>query len=196
MEKVERIKKLKEKLKVLTIKHEERIMCLDTLKNAHIYCIISNIPSQQYGCLLENYICKKFNYTKNKASDSNGDLSKDGFTLEIKVSFGGSKYKRYNFVQIRPSHKCDFYILTAYNVSIENAENEGELFIFKIPNHKMQSLLLKYGNYAHGSVKIHGTITNESLNDNDNKKEYALRCTINDKCWKSLIPFRITENDL
>jgi hypothetical protein len=35
---------------------------------------------------------------------------------EVKVSLGGATHSKFNFVQIRPSHDCDTYILTAYHL--------------------------------------------------------------------------------
>jgi hypothetical protein len=123
-------------------------------------------------------------------------LYKNGKNSEIKVSLGGTIHTKFNYVQIRPLHDCDNYILTAYHLSYENVENSGELYIFKVPNKDMKILLLSYGHYAHGTVKEHGKITSECLEDTQNKKEFALRPSFNDKCWKSLIEYRIQEYEL
>lgn len=186
-----RIHRLKEILALSKIKHEDNIIKQQNLKDAHIYCVIHNISAQQYGPLLEMYIRKQFNYTKNKAENCTGDCLKNGKNIEIKVSLGGATHTRFNFVQIRPSHNCDAYLLTAYHLSLENVESEGELYIFNIPKIKMNDLIISYGGYAHGTVKEHGIITYESLN-----KEYALRPTINDECWNSLMNFRVQESSL
>jgi len=193
MDKAERVKRLKEHLDMSKINHKVEIMKQSTLKDAHIYCIINNVSAQQFGPLLEDYIRINFNYIKNKAKNCTGDCSKDGKNSEIKVSLGGATHTKFNFVQIRPSHDCTTYILTAYHLSPENIENEGELYIFKVPKEDIKQIVMLYGGYAHGTIKEHGRITIEMINDEKNKKEYALRPTINDMCWKALMYFRVPE---
>lgn len=196
MSKLDIVETLKKHLSHTKVKHEEQIMKLNTLKEAHVYCIINGISSQQYGPLLEKFIQIKFNYNKNKAEDCIGDCSKDGKNAEVKVSFGGKTHTKFNYVQIRPSHDCDTYILTAYHLSFENVEMEGELYIFKVPKEEIKKLIISYGGYAHGTIKEHGQITVESMNDKTTIKEYAIRPVINDNCWKMLIRFRIHECDI
>jgi hypothetical protein len=198
MNKIERIKKLKEHLNISKTTHEvsEQIMKLNTLKEANVYCVINSLSAQQYGPILEKYIRTKFNYIKNKAASCTGDCSKDGKNSEVKVSLGGASHTKFNFVQIRPSHDCDIYILTAYNLSIENVETEGELYIFKVPKLDIKQIVANYGGYAHGTIKEHGKITINSLNDEKNINEYAIRPTINDECWKMLMLYRINETEL
>ena len=190
----DRVKILKEHLIMSKIKHEDHIMILTTLKEAHVYCVIHKLTSQQYGPLLERYIRTQFKYFKNNAQDCTGDCSKDGKNTEIKVSLGGSTHTKFNFVQIRPTHECDYYILTAYHLSSDNVESEGELYIFKLPKENIKHLIVSYGGYAHGTIKQYGAITHESLSELN--KEYALRPTFNDECWHALMPFRVPETDL
>lgn len=187
----DRVKRLQEHLALSKIKHEEELLKLPTLKDAHVYCVIHGVSAQQYGPFLERYIRTKFQYVKNRAEDCTGDCSKDGKNSEVKVSLGGATHTKFNFVQIRPSHDCDTYILTAYYLSFDNVENEGELYIFVVPKADMQKLVVTYGAYAHGTLKEHGPIRAESLD-----KEYALRPTLNDRCWKELLRFRVAETDL
>lgn len=196
MDKTERVKRLKEHLALSKVKHEDQIMKLETLKDAHTYCVIHGVSAQQYGPLLERFIRTKFNFVKNKAEDCTGDCSKDGKNSEVKVSLGGATHSKFNFVQIRPSHDCETYILTAYHLSSENVESEGELYVFKVPKSEMKSLIISYGGYAHGTIKEHGKITIDSLNDVKSTKEYALRPSINDDCWKALMHFSVAETAL
>lgn len=196
MDKEERVKRLMEHLTLSKVDHKDSIMKLATLKEAHTYCVIYKISAQQYGTLLERFIRIKFNYVKNKAEDCTGDCSKDGKNSEVKVSLGGATHSKFNFVQIRPSHDCETYILTAYNLSSDNVESEGELYIFKVPKEDIKKIILRFGGYAHGTLKELGDITTESLNDEKSTKEYALRPTINDACWKELIQFRVPESEL
>lgn len=190
MNQITRKQFLEEYLNILQIGHSEYILKESTLKDAHIYCIVNKLSPQQYGPLIERFIMRKFNYNKNSPSHCNGDLSKNGNHYEIKVSFGGKKQK-YNFVQIRPKHDCVAYILTAYNISSENIENEGELYIFRIPKNEMKRIIIEFGGYAHGTIRENGIITIENLH-----YEYAIRTSINDLCWKQLLPFRISESIL
>ena len=196
MDKAKCVNMLKEHLALLKVNHEEQVMKLATLKEAHVYCVIYNVSAQQYGPLLEKFIRTKFNYIKNKAEDCTGDCFKEGKNSEVKVSLGGARHKKFNFVQIRPSHDCDTYILTAYHLSHENIESEGELYIFKVPKKDIKNIVISYGGYAHGTIKEHGKITADSLNDENIIKEYALRPTINDNCWKALMKFRVSETSL
>lgn len=196
MDKTKHVKRLREHLALSKVNHEYQVMKLATLKEAHTYCVIHNVSAQQYGPLLEKFIRTKFNYIKNKAEDCNGDCSKDGKNSEVKVSLGGATHTKFNFVQIRPSHDCETYILTAYNLSSENVESEGELYIFKVSKEDIKKFVVSFGGYAHGTIKKHGKITIESFNDEKSTKEYALRTTINDACWKALMPFQIPESGL
>lgn len=192
----DQIRRLKEHLSSSTFNHSEMIMCQETLHAAHVYCIMNNVSPQQYGPLLERYIRVKFNYVKNNSKDAIGDCSKDGMNSEVKVSLGGSGHSKFNFVQIRPLHDCDMYILTAYHLSVENVEMGGELYIFRVPKDGMKSLVSHYGGYAHGTLKEHGPITIDSLNDEKNSREYALRPSFNDDCWRELLQYRVQESDL
>ena len=196
IDKIECIKRLREHLTLSKVKHEDQIMKLNTLKEAHIYCIIYKLSSQQYGLLLERFIRINFNYKKNKAEDCTGDCSKDGKNSEVKVSLGGATHTKFNFVQIRLSHDCDIYIFTAYHLSVKNVDLEGELYIFKVPKIEIKKIIVSYGGYAHRTIKELGKITIDSINDEKTIKEYAIRPSINDDCWKTLMKFRVLETDL
>jgi|LakMenE01Jun11ns_1017448.scaffolds.fasta_scaffold9959621_32 hypothetical protein len=187
------VPKLKEHLLVCKSRHDQIIMQQKSLKDAHIYCVVNNVSAQQFGPLLEMYIREKYNYVKNNAKHCTGDCTKNGENTEIKVSLGGAMHTKFNYVQIRPSHDCDTYILTAYHVSPDNVETEGELYIFKIPKSDMITLIISYGGYAHGTIKEHGNISTESFLDKNSKKEYALRPVFNDECWKALLQYRVHE---
>lgn len=195
MNDTERVNALQNILTTSNVNHQEQVMKLTTLKEAHVYCVYACVPSQQYGPLLEKFIRTKFNYIKNKTKDCTGDCSKDGRNSEIKVSLGGKARIKFNFVQIRSSHDCDTYILTAYHLSSENVNSQGELYIFKVSKTNIKKIIVSFGGYAHGTIKEHGVITIDSLN-NEQSKEYVLRPTLNDKCWKELMQFRIPEYNI
>lgn len=172
--------------------HTDNIMKLPTLKDVHIYCKYNNLSGQFTGPVLERYIQVKYNMKKNNASSCNGDLQCNNINIEIKASNGGKDNNKFNYVQLRMNHNCE-YLLTAYYIDYDNIDNLGELFIFKIDKEKMKDLLCKYGSYAHGTIGELGNITIEDLNDTNNKKEYAIRPKYGDNCWKELLQFRIDE---
>jgi len=183
-------------LERISVCHKECICKEVTLKDAHIYCVLHRLSAQKFGPLLERYIIERFNFVKNRATDCTGDCVKADENVEIKVSLGGQSYNKFNYVQIRMHHDVSQYLLTAYTLCNDNVDNEGELFVFRVPHTKMLELLLLHGSYAHGTKKVNGPITQESLNDNSNTKEYALRTSRGDVCWKALLPCRVQEDEL
>tara|TARA_Y100000389_G_scaffold36225_1_gene30839 strand:- start:1768 stop:2463 length:696 start_codon:yes stop_codon:yes gene_type:complete len=173
-------------------KHEEKIMAEPTLKRAHIYCKHNNLTGQFTGPILEKYIKKKYKMTKNNASLCDGDLKLNEINFEIKASNGGKQNNKFNFVQLRMNHTCE-YILTAYYIDYTVLDSLGELYIFRLNKKNIKPLILKYGSYAHGTVRELGKITMKDLNDTNNPKEYALRPKYGSKCWNELLNFRIDE---
>ena len=191
-----RIQKLKEHLARSTINHEQEIMKEATLKSAHVYCVINGVSAQQYGPLLEKYIRIKNKFVKNTASECNGDCSKDDKNAEVKVSLGGAKHNKFNYVQLRVSHDIQYYILTAYHLTSKNVETGGELYVFNVPKDDMLLLIVKHGGYAHRTNEELGKITLDDMKDDKNKKEYAMRPSYGDKCWLDIMKFRVTEESL
>lgn len=171
---------------------EKALMELPSLKDAHIYCKINGLSGQVAGSVVEKYIKHKYNMTKNSASSCNGDLRCNETDFEIKASFGGKKHCDFNYVQLRMNHHCE-YILTAYYIDYTNLDNLGELYIFQVNKENIKPLIVKHGNYAHGTIKKLGEITIEDLNDPENHKEYALRPKYGSECWKELLQFRIDD---
>ena len=90
------------------------------------------------------------------------------------------------------NHICE-YVLTAYYLCEENIDVNGELFVFRVTKPEMKELIGNFGGYAHGTVKKHGKITKESLEEVENDKEYALRPMYGDSCWKALLGYRVDE---
>jgi len=172
--------------------HSRIILQLPTLKDAHIYCKCVGLSGQFTGPALENYIKNKYNMTKNSASSCNGDLLLNNTNIEIKASTGGKENNKFNYVQLRMNHNCE-YIFTAYYIDYSNLDNLGELYIFKLTKENIKPLIVRYGGYAHGTVGELGKITAEDLDDPANMKEYALRPKYGDKCWMELLSFRIND---
>ena len=175
--------------------HKVEILKQSTLKDAHLYCKLNELSGQVTGPLVEMYIKTKYNMSKNQSSSCIGDVSHHQQNIEIKVSNGGKDHYKFNYVQLRMNHLCD-YLLTAYYISATNIDQYGELFVFKVPKHDMKPLILKYGGYAHGTIQKLGPITKEDLNDGTNDKEYAIRPKYGDSCWNELLPFRIDEKNI
>jgi hypothetical protein len=176
--------------------HINSLMKQPTLKDAHIYCKQHNMSGQFTGPALERYIKCKYNMTKNNASMCIGDLQcQNNVNFEIKASNGGKEHNKFNYVQLRMTHDCE-YIFTAYYLNYDNLDLMGELFVFQLNKEQLKPLIIQYGGYAHGTIGEHGTITIESLNDPENKKEYALRPKYGDALWNELLFYRINPQDI
>lgn len=166
------------------------------MKDAIIYCKINHLPTQYTGPIIEKYIKHKYNLHKHLPSRCRGDLqAPSGTHLEIKVSGGGKQHNKFNFVQIRLNHNCD-YLLLAYYLSKDNLHESGEMFIFCIPKEDMKNIILQYGHYAHRTCRELGIISKTNIARDIEKKEYSIRPTFGDACWKLLLPFRINESSL
>jgi hypothetical protein len=182
--------KLKNILGISKCIHKIEIMKQSDIKRAHIYCKINQLSGQVSGPLIEYFIKNKYGMEKNNASLCKGDLHHNLMNFEIKISTGGKENNKFNYVQLRMNHDC-VYILTAYYISIDNVENEGELFIFKLNKKELKDLIYKYGGYAHGTVQKLGKITEEELDNQENDKEYAIRPKYGNKCWCELLNYRV-----
>ena len=180
-------------LNLSTINHSLEILKEESVKNAHIYCKINQLSGQVTGPLIELYLKEKYNMIKNNASLCIGDLQHNNVNIEVKASNGGKNNNKFNYVQLRMNHDCE-YLLTAYYISQKNIDTMGELFIFKIKKETLRELILQHGGYAHGTVAQLGRITIQDLEDVTNDKEYAIRPTYGDKCWNDLLPYRVQED--
>jgi len=129
---------------------------------------------------------------RNKSNLLIGDAKYNNTNYEIKISTGGADHDKFNYVQLRMNHECD-YILTAYFINEDNLVNNGELFIFLLTKTNIKNIILKHGSYAHGTNNQLGKITEENLTNVSNNKEYAIRPKYGDKCWLDLLDFRINE---
>lgn len=178
-------------LAVKNVDHSIEIMKQPSIKRAHIYCKINNIGNG-IGTLIENYIKNKYGMIKNKSSLCIGDLQQNQTNFEIKASNGGKNNNKFNYVQLRLNHNCD-YILTAYYINYDNVETEGELFIFKLTKPDIKILIFKYGKYAHGTEIANGKITKETLENQTNNNEYSIRPKYGSECWNDLLKFRVQD---
>ena len=186
----DRVSLLKSVLHGGKINHKQCIKMCETVKDAHIYCKLNKLPGQISGNLLETFISDFCNMTKNNSSECKGYLFRDGKNYEIKTSLGGKECNKFNFVQLRMHHDCE-YIFTAYYVCDENVANCGELFMFKMDKESIKQLICKYGSYAHGTKTKNGDISMCDLECPNNMKEYCLRPKYGDKLWNDLLTYRI-----
>jgi len=183
--------KLRNILNLSKCNHKKEIFKQSSnIKDAHIYCKINQLSGQISGPLIEFYIKNKYKMIKNNASLCIGDVKYKNKNIEIKISTGGKENNKFNYVQLRVNHNCD-YILTAYYLSKENLKNMGELFIFRLNKKYMKDIILKFGTYAHGTIQKLGVIKQIDLNNPKNDKEYAIRPKYGDKCWNELLKYRI-----
>jgi hypothetical protein len=177
------------------VNHSTEVMSKTCIKDALIYCKINQLSGQVYGPLIEAFIKVFFNMHKNHPSLCIGDLHHNETNIEIKVSLGGKNNNKFNFVQLRINHLCD-YILVVYYLDIYNIDNFGELFIFRLKKPDLPLLIFKYGSYAHGTITKLGKITLNDLINEQNSKEYAIRTKYNDACWNHLLQYRVNEIDI
>jgi hypothetical protein len=154
-------------------------------KNILYKCILCKkyLSSNQWGPMLEKYIKELFLLKKPKNNTSGDGCSMNNKKIEIKVSLGDSN-GQFNFVQIRPDHDIDYYILMCYNVFDDEL---GKIYWFLCPSGELYKLLPEYGSYAHGTITKLGKI--EPHNIYGHNHEYALRPNVIKKTalWNKLI---------
>ena len=172
------------------IQHSVVVQNLD-IKDTHVYCKANRITGQNFGHIIECRVINLLRATKLNSSLECGDFSLNAQNYELKTSLGGKSNSKFNYVQIRPHHNIDFYMLTAYYLNNENVGNNGTLYTFKIPHRDMIQILLKHGTYAHGCKRTHGEITLSKINNST--LEYALRPKFNNVCWKTMMQFCTTQ---
>jgi len=174
--------------------HKINIDKQKSIKDVHIYCKLKKLSGQVSGSLIENYIINNNDMVKSDSSLCIGDCVKNNKNIEIKISLGGNiSHNKFNYVQIRLNHNIDLYIFTAYLLTKQNINNMGEIFIFSLKKKELINIILKYGNYSHGTKKNLGDINRKSLESINNNKEYSIRPKYNSKCWMVLMNFRINK---
>jgi hypothetical protein len=149
------------------------------------------LTSQSYGDIIESQIKKILNISPQR-DEISGDGVFNNKTIEIKVSIEGTK-SNFNFVQLRPSHNVDYYLLLTYSYT------EDDLFFFLIPHEDMITLIGKYAGYAHGTIKKQGEINRENVIKNlDKDYEYAIRPDYlkEEGSWKELKAYIIDIRNL
>lgn len=146
----------------------KRVSESDTFREAAIVSAYYLTP-QSYGKLLEKWIKKDFALGDPLDSLSGDATSSTGAPIEIKATMEKGDGK-VNFVQIRPHHNIEYYILTVYSFT------QDRVHWLLVPSKDLYSFLPEFGGYAHGTVKKNGKITTTSIETNkDQECEYALR---------------------
>lgn len=157
-------------------------------------CILSRMYLSPQSTHMEKIIKNDLGI-KNAINNLSGDGCKRNINYEIKISIHSKKCKL-NFVQLRPDHNIDFYILIYYNMYYNN--NIGKAYIFKIPTNIIYDLIIKYGGYAHGTFNKLGRINCNNLKGRN--CEYSLRCSPNIKSekniklWNELLKYEVDYN--
>lgn len=132
------------------------------------------VNAQSAGKKVEAMIMKDLNIGP-PLDKTSGDGNKNNINYEMKFSLH-DKDGKFNFVQIRPDHKIDFYIVGGYNIW----EGEiGKAYICKVPSEELYKLIPEYGGYAHGTVEEYGEITCDNIKGRN--CEFALRPNPNGK---------------
>lgn len=181
--------KLAELLNISKSNHKKEILKQETLKLAMIYCKIHCLNGN-FGYLIEHYISKTYNLQRVSRNIYSGDFYTSFGNVELKCSLGTKEHNKFNFVQIRPSQDCNYFLI-CYYLSFENIDNLGDLYIFNISKENMINLLSMFGNYAHGSIKSFGKISYEKILKTSH--EYCLRPVFGNKLWKELLKFRVND---
>ena len=145
----------------------------------------AKLSSQQYGAALESHIKTKFGWsgqTDNVSGDSTTPL---GSKIEIKCSIEDSK-GGFNYVQIRPSHTVDYYLLANYSISTD------EVIFLLCPKEEFVDLVVSNGQLAHGTKDA-----------SFEYKEYAYRPKMHGRIgtkgreqWEALQQWRVSEEEL
>jgi hypothetical protein len=173
------------------VDHRAAALAQPSLKYAHAYCKTNSVSSQSFGPTIETYIIREREWMRQPPRLRAGDaVDAAGLTYEIKASLGGAAHGAFNYVQIRPAHDIDVYLLTAFHLTEANACDGGELYVFRVAAPTMYELVARFGKYAHGTRAAHGDITAATVAAAGNDKEYALRPRFGDACWAALKPYR------
>lgn len=180
-------------------KKNVQIMCKEE-KNILRKCILcrSYLSSNQWAPIMEEHIMEIFGIRKKKNNTSGDGNTNKNFNIEIKVSLGTDN-GQVNFVQIRPDHDVDYYILLVYNL---HEEQLGKVHWFLCKSQELYHLIPEYGGYAHGTTEKLGKITLDNIHGRN--CEYCLRPNPKAKettkpklLWNRMVElFEVSEEDI
>lgn len=164
-------------------------------------CILCKyyLSATEWAPLLEKYLKDMFKISKAKQSDEGDGISINNKKIEIKVSLGDAK-GIFNFVQLRPDHDLDYYLIVCYNLY---ESTKGKIYMLLCNPNELYNLIPEYGHYAHGNIKKLGKITINNIKGRN--LEYCLRPRLNNskninkskKLWNELVQhFLSNENQI
>ena len=104
----------------------------------------AQLSPQQYGAALETHIKTKYGWGNAMDNKSGDALTPNGNKIEIKVSAEDAK-GGFNYVQIRPNHDVDYYLLANYSISTD------EVIILLCPKNEFLDIVIGHGQLAHGT---------------------------------------------
>ena len=126
----------------------------------------SELSPQAAATPLESWVKARLGITP-ALNETSGDGVYQGRAVELKQTLGGKTGSALNFVQMRPDHDIEEYILTHYDIF-----NDDTTWL-RVPAGAMNNLIVEYGGYAHGTIKALGPITADTLKGRN--CEYCLR---------------------
>jgi len=182
--------KWKEMYCLVTNLRNEKDYKIECYEEKHLLmkCIMCKtyLSTMEWGPMLEKYIMAMFNLDRPKDKTSGDARSKNDKNIEIKISLGNEKGK-FNFVQLRPDHKIDYYLFVCYNLYEDVL---GKIYMFLCRSDKLYKLLPEYGSYAHGTICKKHRINAKNIKGHGS--EYALRPSLNGagkqkKLWNIMI---------
>ena len=145
----------------------------------------SKLSPQQYGHALESHIKTKFGWDGAADNKSGDATTKAGAKIEIKASVEDAK-GGFNYVQIRPNHTVDYYLLANYSITTD------EVIFLLCPKKEFLDIVADNGDLAHGTK------------DADFEyKEFAYRPRMLSKIgskgrnqWDKIAGWRVSEKEL
>jgi len=158
---------------------QEKLRKINNVKTLTEKCILARQFLPPTSTSFEHIIRMDLGIDK-KVDEVSGDGVKNDKNFEIKASLHAKKSK-VNFVQIRPDHNIDFYLLVTYNM-YEN-DTIGQAHIYNVPSDDMYKLISEHGSYAHGTMLKNGKIMIENMKGRN--FEYCLRYDPNSKSVKN-----------
>lgn len=108
---------------------------------------IALLPSQSYGTRIENRIAKESGFKSVKKNENKGDfLTSDGEYFECKATILKHDKSQINFVQIRPHHKTNYYLI-AFDI-----RKDFLVYPFLLTSKDMKNEIEAIGHIAHGNT--------------------------------------------
>lgn len=162
------------------------------------YCLSCyiNCNPQSYGSKIENKVIKIFNFEKLKKKLGQGDFKvvsdsiigvfpclKENDRVEFKVSFlsGEENQMSYNFIQMRPHDKFEYYVLVAIDLDY----SDDDVFI--------EWYVIKKEDVVNDNFKLGLTHGNEENTKNNETVEHKLSVVKNSEQHKKLKELNLLE---